>query len=171
MNFVVCVFIETSCASLWREFIYSCYTRAHDLIDPRFAKIKGNTSQWWLCCLSVFCCGCVLLLQLYFYRSTKTKTTDKKCQNKTLQSSKLTKPKKKRHPQLPAQLPPKKSHTTQPELLGPRFLEIFFPRLRDVKCIQASSRAFAAIKADGSASWTSFCWLGFCRINILNLII
>ena len=171
MNFVVCVFIETSCASLWREFIYSCYTRAHDLIDPRFAKIKGNTSQWWLCCLSVFCCGCVLLLQLYFYQSTKTKTTDKKRQNKTLQSSKLTKPKKKTPP-TPRPTAPQTNHTQHnPNSWARVFWRFFFPRLRDVKCIQASSRAFAAIKADGSASWTSFCWLGFCRINILNLII
>lgn len=167
MNFVVCVFIETSCASLWREFIYSCYTRAHDLIDPRFAMIKGNTSQWWLCRLSVFCCGSVLLLQFYFSGQQNTKTTDKKCQNKTLQSSKLTKPRKKTTPTPPPNCPQKITHnTTQPELMGPRcFWEIFcFPRLRDVKCIQASSRAFAAIKADGSASWTSFFWLGFCRI-------
>ena len=109
MNFVVCVFIETSCASLWREFIYSCYTRAHDLIDPRFAKIKGNTCQWWLCRLSVFCCGSVLLLQFYFSGQQNTKTTDKHFKTKHFLKQ-IDKTKKKNNPNSPPQLPPK-NHT------------------------------------------------------------
>lgn len=60
-----------------------------------------------------------------FLPVNKNKNNGQKMSKQNTSVKQTDKTKKKRHPQLPPQLPPKKSHTTQPELLGPRFLEIF----------------------------------------------
>lgn len=107
-----------------------------------------------------------------FLPVNKNKNNGQKMSKQNTSVKQTDKTKKKRLPQLPPPNCPQKITHNTTRTPGPAFFwRFFFPRLRDVKCIQASSRAFAAIKADGSASWTSFCWLGFCRINILNLII